>query len=280
MTQRICMVLIVAAASLWQSSAQEAWAQEGADSASTTTEFKGKLPTTPWYDGQQEHLIPVQVTPRADDSINRASRWLPKPKSVSVKKDSTTKTTPLNPNNTGVFGSGFTLGNLFGWVLLISIVLMIVGVVVYAIGRAETKLSGNEKEDGKLDGKLPDQQTLERIKHLPPELRRTDVNLRSECERLMNQGEYDQAIILLLGHQLLLLDKYGLLRLARGKTNGKYVRETRSNHADCAQWLRQTADAFEHSYFGRHEIQDDVFVQLWNQNASLEQAALAHGDHS
>jgi len=112
----------------------------------------------------------------------------------------------------------------------------------------------------------------ERIKHLPAELRRTDVNLRDESERLMKAGKYDHAIILLFGHQLLLLDHSGLLRLNRGKTNRKYVRETASVDSDSANHLHVTVDSFERSYFGRHSISESEFSELWRLNSELEKA--------
>ena len=96
--------------------------------------------------------------------------------------------------------------------------------------------------------------------------------LRSEAERLMNEGEYDQAIILLFGHQLLLLDRVGMLRLNRGKTNRKYVRETRALDPESADRLQGTVTAFERSYFGRHLITAREFADLWQANAELEQA--------
>ncbi len=164
--------------------------------------------------------------------------------------------------------------------LLIAIVMALVGAIVFAVSRAElngSAIAGSD-QGKKSDQDLPDEQMLERIKHLPPELRRTDVNLRTECERLMKEGMYEQAIILLLGHQLLLLDRNGLLRLGRGKTNGKYVRETHSCHHQCATWLRATADAFEQSYFGRHALSGEVFAELWTQNDQMETAATSYGE--
>ena len=171
------------------------------------------------------------------------------------------------------------MGNLFGWVLLAASVMAIVGAIVYGVSRAELSLN-ERKRAGSSEStatELPDEQTLERIKHLPPELRRTDVNLRTECERLIGESQYEQAIILLLGHQLLLLDRYGLLRLSRGKTNGRYVRETRTHDESIARWLRETTDAFEQSYFGRHEIGGDVIQELWRQNELLESTVQALG---
>ena len=58
----------------------------------------------------------------------------------------------------------------------------------------------------------------------------------------MQSGEYDQAIILLFAHQLLLLDGYGALRLNRGKTNRRYIRETRAVNPDAAKCLAVTIE--------------------------------------
>ena len=236
------------------------------------------LDSAPWYDPESRQLVPIELEIRQDDSIHRESRWLPKPKKIDRPDPSSNAATTGAAPSTGLFGTSVTWGNLFGWVLLAVIVLGIVGVTVYAVSRAELRMENRSSAVAASRAKgLPDEQTLERIKHLPPELRRTDVNLRTECERLMHEGRYDQAIILMLGHQLLLLDRNGLLRLSRGKTNGRYVRETRNHHETIATWLRATADAFEQSYFGRHEISAHVFEQLWRQNEMLESATQAYG---
>jgi hypothetical protein len=245
-------------------------------------EVAKSLQTTPWYDADRRQLVPLAVQPRQDDSVHRGSRWLPKPKTIRKPRLPDTNATTADDSQNGLFGTSWTLSNIFGWVLLAVTLLGIVGVIVYAISRAELSLSERRpmgSNESATDG-LPDRQTLERIKHLPPELRRTDVNLRTECERMMDEGKLDQAIILLLGHQLLLLDRCGMLRLGRGKTNGRYVRETRLHDERCAVWLRATADAFEQSYFGRHDLSPDVFEELWRQNEMLESAAPSFGAHS
>ncbi|MCO8121406.1 DUF4129 domain-containing protein [Stieleria sp. TO1_6] len=249
--------------------------------ATPAVDVSKTLSSSPWYDASSNQIRPIPIRPRVDDSIHRNSRWLPKPKKLSapdVPNASNLPTGTKPQTNSGILGTSLTWTNLFGWALLAATLFGIVGIIVYALSRAE--LGGPANELGSANSRtsgLPDQQMLERIKHLPPELRRTDVNLRSECQRLMQQGRFDQAIILLLGHQLLLLDRAGILRLARGKTNGGYVRETRSNMASCAPILRATADAFEQSYFGRHEITSDVFAEIWEQNAQLESAVQMSG---
>lgn len=222
-----------------------------------------------WYDAEKG-VIPVEVEPKVDDSLNRDSRWLPKPKKVAKPKPQTT-TTP-NAGN-GVLNSGLTFANIVGWLLLILTVGSILGLIVYLMSKAEIDLGGNpsSRGSGASDG-APDEQMIQRMKHLPAELRRTDVNLRSEAERLMHEGLYDQAIILLFGHQLLTLDRAGLLRLNRGKTNRQYVRETRFVDPSIADRLSQTVSAFERSYFGRHSIGQAEFAQLWQSGEQLERS--------
>ncbi len=228
---------------------------------------------TYWYDSDADQVLPIHVQPQVDDSLNRNSRWLPKAKRVRKPRAAGGGGGGTGGlGGTGLFGSGLTAGNLFGWLLLAAIVITIVCLLLYALSKAEIDLDGTSKAQSAQDGNLPDEQTLERMKHLPAELRRTDVNLRSEAERLMNEARYDQAIILLFGHQLLLLDRAGLLRLNRGKTNGKYVRETRMVDPEAAKLLRQTVSTFERSYFGRHEIAQRQFSEIWRGNLELEES--------
>ncbi len=229
------------------------------------------LGDTSWYDSAVGEVLPIAVKPVVDDSLNRDSRWLPEAKRV-VKSATPSGTAGGGSGGTGLFGSGLTIGNLFGWMLLATLLVTAVALLVYAFSKAEIDLGTDSKLRSSQAHGAPDEQTIERMKHLPAELRRTDVNLRSEAERLMNEGQYEQAIILLFGHQLLLLDRAGLLRLNRGKTNGKYVRETRAVDPDSAVRLRATVTAFERSYFGRHEIVHSEFVELWHENLKLEQS--------
>lgn len=227
------------------------------------------LRDTPWYNSSDGELIPVVVRERFDDSVNRQSRWLPQAKKLPKPKPISKTTTTGGTTGTGVMGTNMTVGNLFGWILILAFFLGIIGLLVYTLTKAEIELDG-KKSVSKTSSNTPDAQMIERMKHLPAELRRTDVNLRTEAKRLMDAGQFDQAVILLFGHQLLMLDKGGLLRLTRGKTNGRYVRETRSADRESGDCLRFTATAFERSYFGRHNLTRLEFDSLWRNNEKLE----------
>ena len=267
MVSRVTLSVVVLLSIAPRLGAQDAAAPPPSPSA-------GALNDTIWFDADQDALIPIEVKPRDDDSLNRESRWLPKAKRVrapDAKSGASGSTGGGIFGGNGLFGTGLTLGNLLGWLLLATVVGLAVFAITYALSKSEFDFTGGSSARSARRPTGPDQQMLERMKHLPAELRRTDVNLRSEAERLMLEGNYDQAIILLFAHQLLLLDRAGLLRLNRGKTNRRYVRETRSSDQETAERLQATVDAFERSYFGRHSITAAEFAALWTDNESLEQ---------
>lgn len=239
---------------------------EGSTASSPVAETLGR---TPWYDPAADSLVPVEVESQQDDSIHRDSRWLPKAERIRRPNSSRQS---ASGGGGGLFGTGLTLGNLVGWGLLASIVIAVAVLLVYLFSKAEIELGGSRSAAAGAAAGSPDEQTIERMKHLPAELRRTDVNMRDEAMRLMRAADYDQAIILLFGHQLLLLDRAGALRLTRGKTNGRYVRETRQTDPQLGERLQSTVAAFERSYFGRHPIAAADFEELWQNNEQLEQA--------
>ena len=234
----------------------------------------GALQDTIWFDAERESIVPVAVKPREDDSLNRDSRWLPKPERVRVPDAPATTAgggTGAAGSPTGWFGTDLTLGNLLGWLLLVTLVTAAVLAIAYALSKSDFDFASRPNSRSRLQARTPDQQTIERMKHLPAELRRSGVDFRSEAARLMEASQFDQAIILLFAHQLLLLDRAGLLRLNRGKTNRRYVRETRDADRTLAGYLQETATAFERSYFGRHSIDREEFARLWKDNETLEQ---------
>jgi hypothetical protein len=229
-----------------------------------------------WYDSDEQTTVPIVVRDETEDSVNRDSRWLPK---AARLRDTAGPAAGSATGSTGLFGTEITMGYLLGWVFLLVVIAAVISIFAYAVFHTSFELSGTGNGRKRVTGEGGvDEQTLQRVKHLPAELRRTDVNMRDEAERLMNAGRFDQAIILLFGHQLLLLDRAGILRLNRSKTNGKYVREARAAHRAVAHSLQQTVDCFERSYFGKHSITGDEFGRLWALNERLEaEIATAEG---
>lgn len=240
----------------------------GAAFAATDSAVEDALGRTPWYDPQGRGLLPVEVETNIDDTAHRDSRWLPQPDRVAERPASSAGTT----GGGGLFGSGFTIGNLVGWAVLATLLIVIVALLAYAFSKLERGLETASSVNRSGPGTMTDEQMIERAKHLPSELRRTDVNLRDEAARLMETADFDQALILLFGHQLLLLDQSAIVRLSRGKTNGRYLRETAAVDRDLGERLSMTVAAFERSYFGSHPVTASEFDRLWENNTELEQS--------
>lgn len=217
-----------------------------------------------WFDSDSNSLVPIEVKDDRTDSLNRESRWTPQPKKTSSKA-----APPPTPPGTSSWGS-WTWGNVLGWLLLAMMMALLIGLLLYVFANSSFDFRSAPVATQTLQHKSLDEQTKQRIAELPAELRDTNVNPRSEIERLMREGDFERAIIFLYGHQLLLLDRAGSLRLSRWKTNSQYVRETRTSDPSAGESLSRTAFAFERSYFGRHALTGIQFEKLWLDNLQLE----------
>lgn len=224
-----------------------------------------------WYDADAGELLPIKVSDQRTDTMNRNSRWTPKPPDATKPKTAPT-------TSTGNAWGSMTWGNFFGWFFLMILMGALVGMLVYVFANSSFDFRPPAIQQTVISQRALDEQTKQRIAELPAELRETDVNPRTELERLMQRGDFDRAIIFLYGHQLLLLDRAGCLRLSRWKTNSQYVRETRSIDPSSSELLGRTVDAFERSYFGRHALTRSQFDILWQDNLHLESTITAKGD--
>ena len=71
----------------------------------------------------------------------------------------------------------------------------------------------------------------DRVEALPFHVRAASGDFLAEARRLYDAGHYSEAIVYLFSYQLVQLDKHHVIRLAKGKTNRQYVRETRQRPA-------------------------------------------------
>ena len=238
--------------------------------------YEGVVTDSVWFDSDSGEITPIELTDERSDAMNRDSRWIPNP-----KKKKATKAKPVNSSaNTGggtTWGS-LSLGNLFGWLLLIILMSVLVGALAYVFANSSFDFRSEPSQQTLVTGRGLDEQTKQRIAELPAELRNTDVNPRTELERLMQRGDFDRAIIFLFGHQLLLLDRATWLRLSRWKTNRQYVRETRQSRVEAGELLDRTVESFERSYFGRHSLDREQFDVLWQDNLRLEAMLSTRGE--
>jgi hypothetical protein len=251
---------------------QRAWSQ--ASPSEAVAKSIDEIGKTPWFDPETDSVLPVPLRERQRDTLHRDSRWLPGAKKVA-KSSTTASSSSSSSSSGGWFNTGVTTGHVIGWLILGAMLLGLAMLLLYAFSKISPADVAKDDHGARGGGLKQDEQLMRRIKELPAELRRTDVDLRTEAERLMKLGELDEAIKCLFGHQLLLLDRRGALRLARGKTNGRYVSETRRELPEAAGLLRETVAAFEASYFGRHSPTVETFRSLWMGNEQLEQLARA-----
>ena len=91
-----------------------------------------------------------------------------------------------------------------------------------------------------------------------------------EARRHYREGNYSEAIIYLFSHELVELDRFALIRIAKGKTNRQYLRELGPS-PPLRPPLELTMTAFEDVFFGRRALDRAGFEACWNQLPVFEQ---------
>lgn len=223
----------------------------------------------PWLNQETGGLEPMEVRSSTADTQNRDSRWLPKPDKVRRSSNAT----PTGAGGGGAGGGGTAFGNnigsIFGWTMMVLGGILIIGLLVYFFSKAENELELGAGSRAKPAVDAFDDLS-EKVEELPVEVRQQGSDMRGLAQQWSERGDYDRAIICLFGHQLLLLDRFQVLRLTRGKTNRAYLRETAS-HPEARSVLGETVASFEASYFGRHPVTQPRMEFLWEENERLEQ---------
>ena len=156
--------------------------------------------------------------------------------------------------------------------MVYSLLIVILGVIGYLIFRAvqaggSTAMVGKGKDNDKLDEKT---RQVDKVEHLPFEVKKKDANLLDEARRCYEGGNFNEAIVYLFSFQLLELDKGHIIRLAKGKTNGQYLREI-GRDRNLRQILQGTMNAFEDVFFGNRQLTRDRFERCWNQLSKFDQ---------
>ena len=252
-------------------------AQEPADAIPTASfqESLESMGSLPWYDADAGTIEPVDVKPRVDDSTNRESRWIPKPKKpkeTKAKSGSSSRWGGSSQTNTpGFWGSLSTVlsefSQVLGWLLLALAMAAVIGMLVYAFNKMEYSSSGGTTVSQSI-AEL-DESDEARLENLPMQVQRPTGDLLAEADRLLSLGYYSEAIVYLFGHRLLQLDRAHAIRLARGKTNRQYLNELRPR-VELRRIMIETVQLFEQSYFGRYEISKSQFDATRGQQAKFE----------
>jgi Domain of unknown function (DUF4129) len=110
--------------------------------------------------------------------------------------------------------------------------------------------------------------TARLLAQLPEDLRPGLDDPWAEAQRRRAAGDFAGAVIYLFAHQLLSLDRAGLIRLAPGWTGRHYVRWLRD--PVLVDSLGATLRLFEEIYYGHRRPSAVVFEQVWGRAQALE----------
>jgi hypothetical protein len=146
------------------------------------------------------------------------------------------------------------------WFGLTALVLLL-GLIAFMI--AKSFLKEESSEDALAVRKIVEsRRDADRVEALPFHVRAARGDFLAEARRLYEAGQYSQAIIYLFSYELVQLDKHHVIRLAKGKTNRQYVRESQ-RRPHLAAILEITMIAFEDAFFGRKTITREAFERSW-----------------
>lgn len=199
----------------------------------------------PFYDAQTDDVKRLDVKAAADPApVNANPNWTQK---------GTTGGGGRAPRM-GVSGIG-TLFQVVGLTLLT----IIIGVLIVMLVKAFLQGEQAQTHSAKFIDTSSD---VDRVEDLPFQVKKPSGDFLSEAQRLYEAGKYSEAIVYLFSYQLVALDKRHVIRLAKGKTNRQYLRETRSRES-LKQLLQRTMISFEDVFFGHHELSRERFEESW-----------------
>jgi hypothetical protein len=199
------------------------------------------------------------------------------PREVEIEREQkwAGENAPARPTTTG----GGQRVNYFGTVLQglgITALILLLGVIAYLIVTAF--LRDEVSESAAVRKVVESRQDDDRVEALPFKVKAAGGDFLSEARRLNETGNYSQAIVYLFSHELVELDKHHVIRLAKGKTNRQYVRETR-RRPELAATLECTMIVFEDAFFGKKNISREAFERCWRRldafQAELDRARSA-----
>lgn len=255
--------LLLFATLLPQANAQE-WDEMGSGTRTIKQpveqgrEALANIPQANWYDIDSDNVrtVPVPGETKMPDT---------RPGTAVKKKPAAAPAAPGNWSFPSI--GGLSLASI----AMYSILIIALGLITFLIYRA-ISTGGPVATSSYVPEELEDETSrqVDRVEHLPFEVKKKDGNLLDEARRCYESGNFNEAIVYLFSFQLLELDKGHVIRLAKGKTNGQYLRELGRNR-DLRKILQGTMNAFEDVFFGNRDLSRDRFERCWNQLTQFRQ---------
>ena len=208
----------------------------------------------PWYDDQQDRLRRLDVQPGVEPAAHRDSTWHTDP-----RERGDWSWLPGLPGWIGQLVRGLI------WTALSLGALVLVGLLIRAYwNRDQRRVAAGGS--GSPDAGAVADQIAEWVLPVPAPGR----DLLDETRRRVAQADYTHAILFLFSYQLQTLDRHGLIRLARGKTNRQY-RDELAAEPQLRAILQQALVGFEDVFFGHHQIERERFEACWSQLDTFHQ---------
>ncbi len=206
----------------------------------------------PWFDAERETLVPIDLPPLGDErATQRESTWMAEPEAPATPAPAAPATSSF-----GAFLSGAV--SVLMWVLIGTIAVLIVAAVVWVL------LKRRRDEDDLPASRRRIPLDAARVEMLPFDVARGEGDLLAQARAARDAGDLKRAIVLLFAYELLQLEHYGWLTLARGKTNRNYLRELR-RAPELGGLLERMIVLFEDAFFGDLSPQPGEFDRCWRE---------------
>jgi hypothetical protein len=251
------LLAVLAALALWPLARDASAQAEETDEAVQLGHDALSKRRYPWYEPQED---------------------APRPLRVGKKSATRTDTQSTRPDQAAAPGSaaGFSLFGSVLQVLGLVLLTLVLGGVAALIAWAFLRNETTQTQGARV---VTASREVDRVEQLPFALKRASGDFLAEARRLAQEGNYSEAVIYLYSHLLVQLDKHHVIRLAKGKTNRQYLRETRPRPV-LADILEATMVAFEDVFFGHYPLERQRFEDCIGQVerfqadlAKLERAA-------
>jgi hypothetical protein len=205
----------------------------------------------PWYDSSKDAARPL-LTPKPPVP--------PKPANSA----------PAKAPRASMSFSGFgALLQVLGWIALA----VLITVIIVLAARAFVSREVTETQARRVVQTL---KQADKVEQLPVQVVADEGDFLATARRHYEAGNYSQAIIYLFSYQLLQLDHHQIIRLAKGKTNRQYLRETK-RRPELRGVLESTMVAFEDVFFGKHSLDRTRFEACWSQLPVFQQQLQQQG---
>ncbi len=215
-----------------------------------------------WADVREEQVTLGRSLPVHQDLSDRHINTVDQPVTSSG-----------NTNKGGGTGtwSGFSGGDWLVFFLRAFLVLLVAGLLIFLIAVMSNGQLARRRRRGKGLGRDGEDLAAQRAKltDLPFEMENKLVGFKAQAERLRQEKQYAQATVYLFSYLLVECDAANCIRLAKGKTNHRYVRELKA-WPKLQRPFQELVEMFEATFFGGKEISESRFEAFWSKLPQVE----------